>query len=425
MWAVLLGAIEGEGASVVAKKTFGASDLQVTIIWLIPNAVFLLNVVWGVLLRGRRRIPAYLTIAGAAAAVVASLFFTPRDPEWSAWMFAAQLALVNFFASGVVILRTTLWRANYPVTHRARITGRLTMMRMLVALLTVGALASIFDWRADLYPYVYLSVAIIAACSLIPLARMRVRGGRRELARVRRQVANQPRGLWAGVREMIGILKRDRVFASYMIGQFMVGSSNFFVGPLVNLKVASDLGFGYLASAAILNLPTLFQMLTLRWWGPFYDRVGLLRFRVINTVFWTITIGMLAISMFLLSTSDRFIATIGLIVLIASRILHGATSGGGAIAWNLGHLQYAPEHQTELYMAVHVGLTGLRGLIMPVLGFLTYQWLGWGAFVVALGLAIGAHMVFRWVERLEARLSAAARSAEEDFEAEAAGVVAS
>lgn len=426
LWAVVLGAIEGEGASVVARKTFDASNLLVTIVWLIPNAVYLLNVVWGVLLRGRPRIRSYFAVAGAAVAALASVCFTPDDKFWGGWLFALQLALVNFFASGLVILRTTLWRANYPVTHRARITGRITMVRMLVTLLTVAALATLFDWRADLYPYVYLAVAALGGLSLIPLANLSVRGERAELRRTRALAAARPAGaahggIIGGLREMAAILRRDRVFASYMVGQFLIGSSHFFTGPLINMKVAGDLGFGYLASAAILSLPTVFQMLTLRWWGPFYDRVGLLRFRVINTLFWTITVSMLSLSMLLLSVQDHLLATIGLVVLIAARILHGACTGGGAIAWNLGHLQYAPEHQTELYMAVHMGLTGLRGLVMPVLGFLAYQWLGWGAFLIALALAITAHFVFRWVEKLEARLTTAAQEAEEELAAERVG----
>jgi hypothetical protein len=420
-WAMVLGAIEGEGASVVAKKTFNASDLLVTVVWAVPNAVFLLNVLWGVVLRGRARMPMYIAIGAAAVAVLASIVFTPSDQVWGGWLFAAQVGLANFLSSGIVILRTTLWRANYPVTHRARISGRVTTLRSLVTLITVGVLAALFDWNAQLYPYVYLTVAIMGGLSLIPLSRMRVRGERRELSRVRRQLATRrskglPGGIYGGLREMVGILRHDRIFATYMIGQFLIGSSNFLVGPLINMKVAGELGFGYLLSATILNLPMVVQMLTIRWWAPYYDRVGLLRFRVVNTVFWTITMAVLSIAMLLLTDmNNRFLGACGLTLLVVGRILHGVCSGGGAIAWNLGHLQYAPEHQTELYMAVHIALTGVRGLVMPFVGYFVHKHLGWGAFVVGLLVAITAHAVFRWVEKLEARLTAAAEAAEKSI----------
>lgn len=417
LWAVVLGAVEGEGASVVAKKTFSGSDLLVTVVWQIPNAVFVLNILWGVLLRGRRRLPAYATLVVASVAILATVCLIPSDPVWGGWIFATQLALVNFFVSGIVVLRASLWRANYPRTHRARISGRITTIRTLVTLLCVGALGMLFDLHSQLYRVVYAAVALVGLASLYPLMRMRVRGEKGERRRVRSQLAaarrgGGGRGVLGGLREMIGILRSDRVFATYMVGQFLIGTSNYFTGPLINMTVAGDLGFGYLMSAVLLvQLPAVMQLLAIRWWAPYYDRVGLLRYRVVNTLFWTGTMVVLCLAMLLLSQPALAVRHVGIGVLVIARLMHGVCTGGGTIAWNLGHLQYAPEHQTELYMAVHVMLTGVRGLVMPVLGFLAYQRLGWGAYLIALAIALAAHAVFRMVERLEIRLTNAAKSA--------------
>jgi hypothetical protein len=99
--------------------------------------------------------------------------------------------------------------------------------------------------------------------------------------------------------------------------------------------------------------------------------------------------------MAIIGLSNHALLVPAVLVLFIGRTLTGLGRGGGAIAWNLGHLHFAREHQTELYMGIHVGLTGLRGLLMPLLGWVAYYCLGWGSFGIALGFAVIAHVMFR------------------------------
>lgn len=62
-------------------------------------------------------------------------------------------------------------------------------------------------------------------------------------------------------------------------------------------------------------------------------------------------------------------ATLGLWVGAAIR---GIGFGGGVLAWNLGHQDYAPIEQSGRYMGLHVTLTGIRGLIAPAFGMGIY-----------------------------------------------------
>ena len=53
----------------------------------------------------------------------------------------------------------------------------------------------------------------------------------------------------------------------------------------------------------------------------------------------------------------------------------GVVNGGGSLAWQLGHNDFAPKDQLTAYMGIHVTLTGLRGAFAPFLGMALY--LGW------------------------------------------------
>ena len=55
--------------------------------------------------------------------------------------------------------------------------------------------------------------------------------------------------------------------------------------------------------------------------------------------------------------------------------LMGIGFAGGTLAWNLGHQDFAPAARDSEYMAVHVTLNGIRGILAPVASWYLYQWL--------------------------------------------------
>jgi hypothetical protein len=62
---------------------------------------------------------------------------------------------------------------------------------------------------------------------------------------------------------------------------------------------------------------------------------------------------------------------------VASRLVLGLGIGGGMLAWELGHHDFASRQMANLYMGIHATLTGIRGLIAPFL--FTYIYLQLGA----------------------------------------------
>jgi hypothetical protein len=60
-------------------------------------------------------------------------------------------------------------------------------------------------------------------------------------------------------------------------------------------------------------------------------------------------------------------------LLFITAALVGIADAGGVLAWNLGHHDFAKDHNASQYMGVHVTLTGIRGLIAPFLGVGIYE----------------------------------------------------
>jgi hypothetical protein len=51
----------------------------------------------------------------------------------------------------------------------------------------------------------------------------------------------------------------------------------------------------------------------------------------------------------------------------------GISFAAGSLGWSLGHNDFAPRGEETRYMALHVTLTGLRGLLAPPAGILVYH----------------------------------------------------
>ncbi len=410
LWGMVAGTFEGGVAGIVASLTFKASPEVTTLVWALPFLMNVLNVFWGITLRGRARRRTFITLALIGLAGVASIGLTPMEPPYGAWLFAVQVGFIALFNSGLITLRTTMWRANYPATHRARIAGRLQTVQRLLTAVTTAALSGLFQFAAWTYQIVYPAVSLIGVVSLWPMRRVRVRGEPAELRQFHQQRAadagfprHRLRRIGHGLVEAAGILRSDTLFARYMLAQFLLGSANFVTEPLLINFLTKRFDFRYFESAALITLiPVVVMLLSIQFWAPLFDRIGVLRFRVYNSAAWClsyvgVTTGMLVVGLFGLDWLPLGVAIIGL-----SRIANGLGRSGGVIAWFIGHLHFARPHQTELYMGIHVGLTGLRALVMPFAGLACSNVLGYGTFGIGLALAVTGHIMFRRLARTQA-----------------------
>jgi hypothetical protein len=254
LWGIVIGSIESSMASVVASKTFSASALLTTVVFATPVLAYLLNIMWGVVIRGRRRVHVFVVLGSGALLVVGSIALTPAVwKPWGGYIFAVQVGLAHVFMSGLVTLRTTMWKANYPQTHRAQIAGRLYTVSIMLSLLTTAVLSALFDRNPEYYRFVYPLVALLGFVSLGFVGRMHVRGEKGEARRFRARVAaNQTGvgrlGLVTGLQEVVGIMWRDRYFGKYMLAQFLLGSANFFTDPVLVTVFTKQLDFRYFSS---------------------------------------------------------------------------------------------------------------------------------------------------------------------------------
>ena len=77
-------------------------------------------------------------------------------------------------------------------------------------------------------------------------------------------------------------------------------------------------------------------------------------------------------------------------------LLMGISLAAGSLGWSLGHNDFAPRGEETRYMALHVTLTGLRGLLAPPLGVLVYHSLAWIGPGIEAGVMLLPAAIIAW-----------------------------
>ncbi len=408
-WSIFAGLIEGQFASIVVAESFHGSEFLIAVASATPIAALLFSLVWGMLSLGRPKIRLLTFFCLGTLLLAGTIGAVPPSRHGTIW-FITQIAAAQVLLSGVITVRSAVWKSNYPTRVRGQITARLQRLRRFITVPTVLFAAYVCDLDATSYRYLYPIGAVVGLLGVWFLRKVRIRGERRELHGHRQEDANgklardiaEPFSLAAlmspghVIRQMVNVLRDDRHFRRYCIAQSLMGVANIMTIPVMvalitrELDLSSDGAF-WISTALIVALPNLVMLGSIGRWGRLFDRLGVLRMRVANVTCWTISLGFALAGTLILEESiaigpSHLPIAVALFALRA--LFQGVGLGGGQIAWNLGHLHFAHPKRAELYMGVHVSLTGLRGLIAPLIGVWLWRHIGWGVWIVSIILSL-------------------------------------
>ncbi len=372
-----LGIVEGGVISNIAKRRFenvvepDRLNFFVALLFAAPDLANILSFFWSGLSHGRAKIPLINLLQLAVILLIALMAFVPVSlPGIVSMVTLAVLARICW--SGIITLRPTVWRSNYPGRIRASAVGNFQTMQYIMAGIVGIVMGTVLNQHPNYYTALVLAVSAVGLGAFVATRRQRVR---RERHMRRAELAAAPlMKPWHGPAVVVRVLRKDGMWARFMIWMFILGLGNMLLGPMLTIVLRDQFQLGYLRSILITSSITALVMpLSIPIWARYLDRSHVVRFRARQT--W----------IFVISAS---VACLGVLLhrvelLYVTAVLQGIAYGGGTLAWNLGHVDFAPPTHTSQYMASHVTLNGVRGLAAPFLAVGLYN----GA--VAGGLHVG------------------------------------
>jgi MFS family permease len=388
--------MEGGFVAVVAAKTFHAEPWMLAVISASPMFGNLSSYFWNRVGTARPKVPLIVTLQCLVLACVLAVAASPRSDS-GAWVLLGSIIACRLLIAGIVTTRSVAWSLNYGRHLRARTTGRLQVLSsfMVVATTSLGGL--VMDAHPENFRWLYAGGALIGAVGIWSFSRVQVVGEKRH--RVLERRGNED----ASARNrFFAILRADRHYARYQLHQFTSGVAAMMLEPALVYLVSRQIGASYIVSIGItMIIPFLFTLLTLPLWARYLDRVHVAEFRARQNSLWVIGILIMFVGAWQMS----------LVWLAFGRVLSAIVNGGGSLAWQLGHNDFAPKDQLSAYMGIHVTLTGVRGAFAPFLGMALYVgWDAWGRvpsmpgighwlFVVSAALAVSAWLGFERLRR--------------------------
>lgn len=373
--------LEGGIVGVIAAKIYQVSPFVLAVITAAPMFGNLSSYFWSRLSSARTKVRFANVVQLLTMACVLAIAVAPVN-EAGAVLLVLGMISSRLLITGIITVRSVVWSLNYARTVRARTTGRLQIITSLVTVVISSAVGPLLDADPESFRWVYIAGAVFGGFGIYFFSRVNVIGEARH--RVLERQASRP----ADAEENIGfleILRRDRQFARYQLYQFTAGAANMIIeAPLVYL-ITRELNAGYTQSIAMtMVIPFAVSVITLPLWAGYLDRVHVSEFRARQSVLWIL-------SQILLWAG----AVLGSLWWVgASRFVQGIARGGGSLAWQLGHNDFADQRALSAYMGIHVTLTGVRGATMPFLGMFLYiglaDWNGIGAWLFLIAAALSA-----------------------------------
>ena len=414
---VMISGIQYGSLAIIVKKLFAnvpglsgpRANFAIALITAGRASGHLVSFVWDGVSRGYHRVQFLFWLQCATAFLIGMIGFATISVGGLRWI--TTLSLAAWIAwSGVVTLRSSVWRTNYSTELRPRIAGKFATVEALVA----ATMGLAIGWSLDRQPQSFHVIfPLLAGFGLIgafayrrvPLRRASQLGQRRRMTTV--SGVNGTDGEVAAIRHTASsrvtftpgatwqILCEDRDYRNYLICMFVMGSGNLMLHAPLAIVLEEIFHVSYMQGIVLTTaLPCVCLTLAIPFWSRMLQRRHVVQFRAIHA--WV----------FVATSSLMFFATqfhnLGL--LYAGSIFLGIALGGGSIAWNLGHQHYASPEKDSLYNGAHVTLCGIRGFLGPLIAVAAYnefaKWHGQSlVFLLCSGLNIAGAFGFAYLAR--------------------------
>ena len=287
-------------------------------------------------------------VAHAAAGMVAlgalGMGLALAVPDLHAFIAGSMLA--TFAMAAIVPLMTQVFHENYPAATRGALFSRAFMVRIAFAVVFSQFGGWLLTGNIEQYRWLLAAFAIslVAVCYCLtripsdPLAATESSHPLRALRHVR----------------------DDRLFRQVLISWMLMGFGNLITLPLrieylANPAHGVSMTNGQIAFVTGV-VPNLARLIVTPLCGMAFDRMNFFTMRaMLNLGF--------AVSILAFFTSNTMPG------LILGAIIFGISVAGGDVAWSLWVTKLAPSNRVADYMSIHASLTGVRGIIAPLVAF--------------------------------------------------------
>ncbi len=282
---------------------------------------------------------------GCFAFLVAALFE-------NLWVFVPSCMIGVMSLSLGIPMMTQIYQENYPASERGDLFSKAVMVRVFSATIFAWAGGMWLDTHMDGYRLLLLTFSAAAGMGAWWL---------RKCPSTVLHTATSSHPLH-GMRHV----RSDRLFRWLLTSWMLMGFGNLLMLPmrvefLANPRYGIELSPPMIA-LVVTMIPSLTNLVFARFWGRLFDRMNFFLLRIVLN------------ALFVAAITSFFIYG-GIAGFVLGGFFFGMASSGGNVAWSLWVTKVAKPEFVADYMGVHSFLTGVRGMLAPLLGFYLVDWI--------------------------------------------------
>lgn len=368
---------------IIARKALNAAVWQLTVMAMVWPVSNFMSIWWGRLFEKSCHKSRYFILVGVFGrlSLIYGLWLTGMNE------FMLLLALMFSFNALLIPAQNSIYQRNIDKKRRAKVYGYTTSLSMLIAVSFTFMAGRMLDINEQSFRLILAITAVAGLIASLLLSLVKIQ---EPLLRTECAPFHWKDAMRDPIRRSLKLLKTNKPFASFERSFSIYGMGFIMVQPVLPIFLVDMLKLTYtgnfIAKGIISQLPIL---LLSPYLGKWHDKLH--PFRFISIFF-----GLLAFFPALFIASALFLQVRWLAVALVyiAYIMYGFAMAGVNIAWNMGSIYFAGDEDASMYQSVHVTLTGVRGVIAPLLGLLLLKTLGIiSVFAVAVGFLVTASVI--------------------------------
>ncbi|HRX77363.1 MAG TPA: MFS transporter, partial [Candidatus Cloacimonadota bacterium] len=277
-------------------------------------------------------------------------------------------------------------------TRRAKVYGYTISLGMIVSVAVTFAAGKILDLHEEHFRWILVVTGLAGFISSALLSMVKLQAPiieppcKKEKIPFRKIVLDP-------IHRTLELMKSNKAFAAFERDFSIYGMGYIMMQPIIPIYMVDKLQLSYtnnfLAKGILSQVGMLFLSPLI---GKLHDRLH--PFRFIAASFALLMVFPL---LFVLSSLWAGESVLAVIIVFIAYTIFGIAMAGVNLSWNMSSIFFAGKEDASMYQSVHVTMTGIRGLIAPILGFALLKIMGINSvFYVAAGfLALASVMSLR------------------------------
>jgi MFS family permease len=267
-------------------------------------------------------------------------------------------------------LMNMMLKQNYRPENFGTLYSRVATLNKLIVVGATFGIGSLLDYYSYSFRFIYPASAVLSIIGGYIFLKIPYRD------RVTDIKKSLMKSLAGSLESMVTVVKKNKPYRDFEIGFMFYGFSFMIAFPVMTIFFDSVLGLNYSSVAFYKNQATLLSLVILPFMGGYIGRADPRKF-AIGTF--------LSLMMFLLFLASavywkgnfEFMGIQIYYFLLIGHLFLAVFFAMMLLLWNIGSTYFCDGDDVSTYQSIHISLTGLRGMIAPLIGVGIYQYIGY------------------------------------------------